>query len=235
MRYNKWMQNTQNHLTKKDIHENGIEEHLHHIHEEFADGFEFLKKYPKSVSIFGSSRAKKDDPNYAKAEALAERIVKELDYAVVTGGGPGIMEAANKGAYEAKGVSLGLNISLPHEWTTNAYVTHSIKFSYFFARKTMLTFAAEAYVFFPGGFGTFDEFMSIITLIQTEKIPRVPIILFDSKFWNDCKDFIKKNFLDDYHMISAKDMSLFEITDDPDRVMEIIKKAPVSEWWRNIN
>ena len=145
------------------------------------------------------------------------------------------MEAANKGAYDAGGVSLGLNISLPHEHTTNAYVTHSIKFAYFFSRKTMLAFAAEAYVFFPGGFGTFDELFSIITLIQTGKIPRVPVILMESHFWNPLKATLEKIMLNGYHTIEEADFSIFEITDSIDRAMEIITKAPVSEWWRNIN
>lgn len=135
-------------FSKNDIHNSDITHHLEHINKEFDDGFDFIKKYPKSVSIFGSSLIKADDENYRNAELVASRIVKELGYAIVTGGGPGIMEAANKGAYEAGGVSLGLNVSLPHERTTNAYTTQAIKFSYFFSRKTMLTFAAEAFVFF---------------------------------------------------------------------------------------
>ena len=220
---------------KPDIHQNGIEEHLKHINLEFADGFEFLKKYPKSVTIFGSSRTLPHHQNYVDAEILGKRIVEELNYAVITGGGPGIMEAANKGAYEARGMSLGLNISLPREWTTNAYVTHSIKFSYFFSRKTMLAFAAETYIFFPGGYGTLDELSGILTLIQTEKIPRVPILLYDSKFWNGYVKFAEEYMFEKYKTISHKDLALFEITDDLDRIIEVIRKAPVSQWWRNIN
>lgn len=222
-------------VTHKDIHENGIQEHLEHIRAEFADGFEFLKKYPKSVTIFGSSRSAPSEEDYEKAEELGRRIASELKYAVITGGGPGIMEAANKGAYEARGMSLGLNISLPREWTTNAYVTHSIKFSYFFARKTMLAFAAEAYVFFPGGYGTFDELFGILTLIQTHKIPHVPVILFDTRFWKGFEHLLNTYMQDMYQTISPKDMNIFEMTDSLDRVMEIIRKASVSEWWRNIN
>ncbi|MFA6459383.1 MAG: TIGR00730 family Rossman fold protein [Candidatus Paceibacterota bacterium] len=222
-------------ITTKDIRDDGIKEHLVHINSEFADGFEFLKKYPRSVSIFGSARTKPGEENYEYAEELGKKIATDLNYAVITGGGPGIMEAANKGAYEAHGVSLGLNVSLPHEWMTNAYVTHSIKFSYFFVRKTMLTFAAEAYVFFPGGFGTFDELCGILTLIQTEKIPHVPIILFNSKFWDPYKKFLEVYLLDMDHAISTVDMKLFEITDSADRAIEIIRKASVSDWWRNIN
>ncbi|MFA6601912.1 MAG: TIGR00730 family Rossman fold protein, partial [Candidatus Paceibacterota bacterium] len=201
----------------------------------FADGFEFMKRYPKSVTIFGSSQAKPEGPDYGKAQELAARIAKEIKYAVITGGGPGIMEAANKGAYEAGGISLGLNVSLPHERTTNAYATQAIKFSYFFSRKTMLMFAAEAFVFFPGGFGTFDEFFNLLTLIQTGKIPRTPIVLFDSKFWNPWRAFLLEHMCKEYQAIEEKDLGIFEITDSLDRAMEIIKSAQVSEWWRNIN
>jgi uncharacterized protein (TIGR00730 family) len=224
-----------NPLVRADIHAKEVETHIERIQREFADGFEFLAKYPKSVTIFGSSLVSRDSDDYKKAEELGGRIVRDIGYAVVTGGGPGTMEAANKGAYDAGGVSLGLNISLPHERTTNAYATHSIKFTYFFTRKTMLSFAAEAYVFFPGGFGTFDELFSILTLIQTGKIPRVPIILFDSAYWNPLKDFMEKEMLKDHGAIEPRDLKIFEITDSIDRAMEIIKKAPVSEWWRNIN
>ncbi len=226
---------TDKNFSRENIHDDSIKEHLAHIQSEFADGFEFLKKYPRSVTVFGSSRAKPDNENYKQAEQLGKRIAEELQYAVVTGGGPGIMEAANKGAYEARGTSLGLNISLPREWTTNAYVTHSIKFSYFFARKTMLMFAAEAFVFFPGGFGTMDELSGIMTLIQTGKVPRVPIILFDSHFWNGYEQFVATFMRDTYKTVSLADLKLFEITDSLDRAIEIIKQANVSEWWRNIN
>lgn len=225
----------ENYFSKSDIHEGDIEAHLEHINREFGDGFEFLKKYPRSVTIFGSSLSKPDADAYKHAEELSGRIVRELGYAVITGGGPGIMEAANKGAYEAGGDSLGLNVSLPHERTTNAYATQAIKFSYFFSRKTMLVFAAETYVFFPGGFGTFDELFNVLTLIQTGKIPKVPVVLFDSKYWNPLRQFLKENTLEKYKAISENDLNYFEITDSIDRVIEVIKKAPPSDWWRNIN
>jgi len=224
-----------NPLIRSDIQEKEVEAHLERIHQEFSDGFDFLAKYPKSVTIFGSSLAKQDSEHYKKAYELGGRIASDLKYAVITGGGPGIMEAANKGAYEANGVSVGLNISLPHEHSTNPYVTRSIKFAYFFSRKTMLTFAAEAYVYFPGGFGTFDELFSILTLIQTGKIPHVPVILFGSDFWNPIKAVIVKTLLETYHTIEDNDINIFHITDSVDDAISIIKKAPVSVWWRNIN
>lgn len=222
-------------FSKNDIHNGDIAGHIEHISHEFEDGFEFVKKYPKSVTIFGSSQFSASDENYKNAEILAARIVTELKYAVITGGGPGIMEAANKGAYDAGGISLGMNVSLPHERNTNAYVTHAIKFSYFFSRKTIMMFAAETFIFFPGGFGTFDELFNVLTLIQTGKIPRVPVVLFDSKYWNPLKDFLSKNMHKAYGAIDEGDLDLFEITDSMDRVITMIKKAPISEWWRNIN
>ncbi len=222
-------------LSRQDIHEKSIEEHLERINREFKSGFEFLKKYPRSVTIFGSSMAPSDSEHYKAAYDLGRAIVKDTGYAVISGGGPGIMEAANKGAHDAGGKSIGIRINLVRERTANPYETDSIDFTYFFTRKTMMTFAAEAYVFFPGGFGTFDELFSILTLIQTNKIPRVPIIMFGSKFWNPLKEFIEKTMYEGYHAIDHPDLGLFEITDSVDRVIEIIHKAPVSDWWRNIN
>lgn len=221
----------------RDVYEGEIETHLQHINREFKEGFEFLRKYPKSVSIFGSSMLSSSDPAYVKAEELAGRIVSELGYTVITGGGPGIMEAASKGAFEKGGIAAGLNISLPHERTSNDYVqkVNSLKFSYFFSRKTMLTFAAEAYVFFPGGFGTFDELFSILTLIQTDKIPAVPVLLFDSEYWKPLEAFIKGTMLEKFHTIDPQNLQIFKVTDSLDEVINTIKKAPVSEWWRNIN
>jgi len=229
------MSNNNENFNKSDIHGEEIVAHLEHINREFGDGFEFLKKYPKSVTIFGSSQTKTTDSDYAKAVELTGRIVKETKYAVISGGGPGIMEAANKGAYEAGGVSLGLNVSLPHERTTNAYTTQAIKFSYFFSRKTMLVFAAETYIFFPGGYGTLDELFNVLTLIQTGKIPRVPIVLFDSNYWNPLKQFLFDHTYKKFNAISESDLNYFEITDSLDRIIEVIKSPHVSEWWRNIN
>lgn len=225
------MEHAKNDLTIEEINEN-IEGHIKDIAKEFMDGFEFLKDYPKSVSIFGSSRVMTDgNKHYEDAIKLGERIVKETGYAVITGGGPGIMQAANEGAHKAGGVSVGLTINLPMEQDSNKFLTAELPFSYFFTRKTMLTFAAEAFVFFPGGFGTFDELFSILTLMQTKKIPRVPVILLGKDFWSPFHVFIKDHMLKAHASISDTDLRLYVITDSIDHIIDIIKKAPVSEWW----
>jgi len=196
------------------------------IAKEFSSGFEFVRNYPRSVTFFGSSRTESDDPYYEKAKGLAGRIVKELHYSVTTGGGPGIMEAANKGAYEAGGNSLGLTIELPLEQMANSYLTDREDFHYFFSRKVCLSFSAEAYIFFPGGFGTLDEFLEILTLIQTNKIPKAPIILVGEFYWNPLQQFFKEIVLKN-NMINDKDLSLYIITDNEDEILKIIKEAPI--------
>jgi uncharacterized protein (TIGR00730 family) len=218
-------------MSEKEI-KNNIDEHIDEITSEFKNGFELIKKYPKSVTIFGSSRLTSASSHYNDAKNLAERVVKDLNYVVITGGGPGIMEAANLGAKEAGGESIGLNIKLPMEQHINPHTTNSMTFKYFFARKAMMAFSAEAYVFFPGGFGTFDELFGILTLLQTKKIPAVPIILFGKDFWNPVRDFIKANMLDQHHTIEDEDMRLFVITDSIDQTINAIKGAPVSPWWK---
>ncbi len=222
-------------LVKSDIHEGAINGHIELISKEFRQGFDFVKKYPKSVSIFGSSTLKPGSVYYKDAENIANKIVRELGYAIVTGGGPGIMEAANKGAMSAGGASLGLRISIPNEHFHSEFLTDSMKFAYFFSRKAMLMFAAEAYVFMPGGFGTMDELFEVLTLIQTGKIPKVPVILFGDGYWKDLIQFMKDNMIDKNQTIDIKDLDIFEVTDSADRVIDIIRTAPVSEWWRNIN
>ncbi len=217
-------------ITIEKINEN-IDQHINDIANEFCNGFEILKKYPKSVTFFGSSRLTEASSHYTDAQVLAKKIVERLGYAVITGGGPGIMEAANKGAFEAKGHSVGLNIKLPMEQHINPHTTDSLQFDYFFVRKAMLAFSSEAYIFFPGGFGTFDELFGILTLLQTKKIPSVPVILIGKDFWNPLREFILKTMLTVHHAIEPKDMNLFVITDSLDTAVDMIEKAPVSNWW----
>lgn len=217
-------------MSKHEINQN-VHEHLNEIMKEFRVGFEEIRKHPKSVTIMGSTHFTPANPHYKDARDLAHRIVKELGYAVVTGGGPGIMAAANLGAREADGDSVGYTIHLHHHQLTNPYATSTVDFKYFFVRKTMLTFASEAYVFFPGGYGTLDEFFEVITLIQTDKIPRVPIICVGKDYWNKLRAFITENMLGQHHAITQDDLELFTVTDNLDKAMEIIKSAPVAEWW----
>ncbi|MEK7116735.1 MAG: TIGR00730 family Rossman fold protein [Patescibacteria group bacterium] len=196
------------------------------ISKEFTDGFEFIKNYPRSVTFFGSARTKGGEYYYEKARKLAGRIVEELRYSVVTGGGPGIMRAANRGAYEAGGNSIGLTIDLPSEQSVNEYLTDKIGFHYFFSRKVCLSFSAEAYIFFPGGFGTLDEFVEILTLMQTNKVPRAPIILIGKNHWQPLEEFFKNILLKD-GLINSDDISIYTITDDEEAVLEIIKNAQI--------
>ncbi len=196
------------------------------IASEFDRGLKFIRKYPKSVTVYGSARFKPANPHYKDARALGARIAK-LGYAVVTGGGPGIMEAANRGAKEAGGDSIGLNIELPHEQVINPYVTDSLSFYYFFSRKTTMAFSSEAYIFYPGGFGTLDEFFELITLMQTGKIRKVPVILVGSDFWKPLEKFLIENCLDVHAAIDKKDFNYFTITGDHDRIADIVAKAQV--------
>lgn len=218
------------HFSPREIGED-IENHLEKIGQEFRKGFEELRKFPKSVTIFGSSRANPGSRYYKEAEELSRRVATELKYAVVTGGGPGIMAAANLGAHETSGKSVGLTIQLPYEQKTNPYIDSEVHFNYFFARKAMLTFSAETYVFFPGGYGTFDEFFSILTLMQTSKIPHIPIILVGKEFWNNARDFMKNNMLE-HDMIDRSDLDLFTIVSNIDQAFDIIKESPTSPWWK---
>ncbi len=205
-----------------------IVERVAEIAKEFTEGFRFLQGHKKSATFFGSTNTKEGELYYEKARELAHRLAKELDYTVVSGGGPGIMEAANRGAFEADGDSLGLLIKLPDGQPTNRFVTKSLSFYYFFARKVCLAFGAELLIFFPGGFGTLDEFFEIVTLFQTKKIHDAPLICFGSEYWgSEIKKFMQDKLLAQ-HMISAEDANLFTITDSIDEVMEIAKKAKVN-------
>lgn len=195
------------------------------ISEEFKQGIDGVQPYKQSVTFYGSARFTEGDVYYEKARRLANRIALELKYAVVTGGGPGIMEAANRGTFEAKGKSVGLTIKLPHEQSTNAYVTDSIPFYFFFARKVALSFMAEVCLFYPGGFGTFDELFGMLTLIQTGKIQPVPIILVGSEFWKPFDEVIKAQMLDKNQTIGEGDRAIYQIIDDEDQIIEIIRMA----------
>jgi uncharacterized protein (TIGR00730 family) len=179
---------------------------------EFVDGFDLLKKYGLAATIFGSTRANPDSPLYGEAEELAARLSKS-GFTIITGGATGIMEAANKGAYRSGGASVGLNIQLPHEQHYNNYLTDQHNFHHFYVRKVMLSFASEVYIYFPGGFGTLDEFFEIITLIQTKKIKRIPVILVGREYWTPLLAFIEKMIYTRYVYIDEADMQLYHLVD----------------------
>ena len=213
-------------LTRQKLHDTAVER-VSLIAKEFTNGFNFLRDYPKSVTIFGGEYFTESNEEYIKARSLAGRIAKELSYAVFTGGGPGIMEAANRGAFEAGGQSIGLTIELPAHQVQNKYLTKYLNFYYFFSRKVCLSFSAEAYVFFPGGYGTLDEFFEIITLVQTGKIKKIPIILFGGDYWNPIQELLKKELLE-RGTIDSDDLKLYIITHDENEVLEIIRNAPIN-------
>ena len=195
---------------------------------EFVEGFEFIADFPKCVTVFGSTRLSQGDKWYEEARKLGKLLANE-GIAVVTGGGPGVMEAANRGASEAGGESVGINIKLPDEQRINPYVRKSKAFHYFFTRKVMLTYAAEAYVYFPGGFGTLDEFFEIVTLVQTKEISSIPVILFGSEYWGPFAAWVDSQVYRKYRAIDKVDMSIYTIVDSAEEALRIIKKAPVRE------
>jgi uncharacterized protein (TIGR00730 family) len=215
-------------MSRVQVHQ-AIHRRLDRIYNEFMSAFEFIKKYPESVTFFGSARFKEDDPYYQKARTLAGKIVKELGYSVLSGGGGGIMEASNRGAFEAGGKSVGLNIRLPNEQLPNKYTQKTLEVSYFFIRKVALSFAAEAYIFFPGGFGTLDEFFEIVTLIQTKKIPRVPVILVGNEYWGSIRNFLENIALTKHNAILKEDLDIFTITENDEEIIDIIKKVPIRD------
>ncbi len=189
---------------------------------EFVEGFEHLADLPPAVSIFGSARVGPEAQEYQMAERLARMLV-ERGYAVITGGGPGVMEAANKGAAEAGGQSVGLNIELPFEQKPNPYANLQLNFRYFFVRKVMFVKYAIAYVVMPGGFGTVDELFEAVTLIQTNKIKPFPVILMVKRYWEGLMKWIRETMLQE-GKICQKDVDLFHLTDDPEEVVEIVDK-----------
>lgn len=187
---------------------------------EFVDGFEQLSSIKPSVSIFGSARIKQDSAYYEKAQTIA-RLLSDAGFSVVSGGGPGIMEAANKGASEGKSPSIGLNIQLPHEQQSNPYQDISLNFRHFFTRKVMFVKFATAYIVLPGGFGTLDEMAEILTLVQTGKSRKIPIILVESDFWKGLTDWFQQTLVSE-GTISQEDMQLIQLIDDPDEVVNAI-------------
>ncbi len=193
------------------------------IQSEFVDGFDTLARVGDAVSVFGSARVRDDDPMCALARRTGELLV-EHGYAVITGGGPGIMEAANRGALEAGGLSIGCNIELPFEQSLNAYVNLGIEFRYFFVRKTMFVKYAQAFVIFPGGLGTMDELFEAATLIQTGKVRHFPLILCGTEYWSGLLAWLRERVLDERKM-SPADLDLFTRTDDPEEVVAIIDRA----------
>ncbi len=196
---------------------------IERIRGELAQGFRALARVGAAVSIFGSSRTPQDHPEYELAR-LTARTLGEEGFAIITGGGPGIMEAANRGARDAGALSIGLNIDLPFEVGINRYVDLPLHFHYFFTRKVMFVRYASAFVVFPGGFGTLDETFEALTLIQTGKISHFPVLLVGSGYWAELVDWMRKHVLGG-GKISPPDMDLFEVTDDPKRVLEVVGSA----------
>jgi len=194
--------------------------HAFEIMAEFVGATERLKEITPAVSIFGSARTQPDSPYYQLAEQIARRL-SDAGFNVISGGGPGIMEAANKGAYGGKSASIGLNIELPHEQTENPYQDISQNFKHFFMRKVMFVKYASAYVVLPGGFGTLDELMEVITLVQTGKTLKIPIILVCEPFWRGLVDWVKTTLVNE-GMIIADDLDLIQVIDDPAAIVEAI-------------
>jgi uncharacterized protein (TIGR00730 family) len=187
---------------------------------EFVEGFDTLAELGPAVSIFGSARVAEDSPWYQAARETGEKLVK-AGFAVITGGGPGVMEAANRGAAEAGGVSVGANIELPHEQGINQYVNLPLNFRYFFVRKTMFVKYAEGFIIFPGGFGTLDELFESLTLIQTGKLGNFPVVLIGEEFWRDIVEWVKSTLLGG-GLIAAEDLDLLTVTDEVDEAVEIM-------------
>ena len=196
---------------------------------EFVEGFDTLANLGQAVTIFGSARTKPGDPMYEAAVETA-RLLAEAGFAIITGGGPGIMEAGNKGAQLGGGVSVGLNIELPFEQGSNRYVQTSLNFRYFFVRKTMFVKYAEAFIIFPGGFGTLDEFFEALTLIQTGKIRGFPLILFGSAYWRGLVDWLRTTLLAE-GKIAEPDLHLITVSDSPQEVCALIQKAMEACSW----
>jgi uncharacterized protein (TIGR00730 family) len=198
---------------------------MFHIMAEFVEGFDALARYHPAVSIFGSTRAQPEDEVYQKAEQIGQ-LLAENGFSIITGGGPGVMEAANKGAFTAGGKSIGLNIEIPLEQKPNPYANITLSFRYFFVRKVMFVKYAVAYIILPGGFGTMDELFESITLIQTHKIKPFPVILVGSNYWKGLLDWIKEVVLKE-RRISRADLDILQLIDEPEEIVKAIKKTVI--------
>ena len=191
------------------------------IMSEFAEGFELLQKYGLAATFFGTARCQFGDEVYLKAEDLAAKLASR-GFTIITGGSRGVMQAANKGAFKAQGKSVGINIELPNEQEPNEYLTDSADFDHFFVRKVMLSFASEVYIYFPGGFGTMDEFFEILTLVQTKKIKPIPIVCVGKEYWGKIDELIQSELYEKNKAISKEDMDLYHIVDSVDEAYEYI-------------
>jgi uncharacterized protein (TIGR00730 family) len=191
------------------------------IMSEFVQGFELLRQHNVAATFWGSARLEPNDPYYKAAEELAARLAKKC-FTIISGGGPGIMEASNVGAFKVGGNSVGLNIKLPYEQKLNPYTTQSLNFDFFFSRKVMLTFASEVYVYFPGGYGTLDEFFEIVTLIQTKKIEPLPIVLYGKEYWEPLIRFFEHDLLKKFKVINPEDLEIFHLVNSVDEAYDYI-------------
>jgi uncharacterized protein (TIGR00730 family) len=214
-------------LDRREEPADDLERHVALIAQEFREGFEAVDRIDRpAVTIFGSARVPEGDPNYERARDVSRRFA-EQGWAIVTGGGPGVMEAASRGAKEGGGLSIGFNIELPHEQQLNPWLDIQLTFRHFYARKTMFVKAAEGFVVFPGGFGTADELFEALTLIQTGKVLHFPVVLFDSDYWQELLTWVRNELLAN-GMISPNDLDLLYVTDDPDdavaRVLECYER-----------
>ena len=216
---------------KPDDFRSSLHWRVFRILSEFVDGWQFLADYKKTVSFFGSARFLEGDKWYEEARKLG-KMAAEAGFAVVTGGGPGIMEAGNRGAVEGGGKSIGLNIQLGTEQRINPYVQESMAFHYFFSRKVMLSFAARAYIFSPGGLGTLDEMFELITLIQTKKISEnVAVILLGKDYWEPIDKLLREHLYEKFKTIDKEDLNIYKIVDSAEEAFELIKDAPSREDW----
>lgn len=224
---------THDNQQEKERVRKALEDTESQIIKELEEGIAAISHYPKSVTIFGSARLKPGSKYYEITRDLAGKIANK-GYAVLTGGGPGIMQAGNQGSKEAVGSAIGFNIELPFEQVINPYVTHGVNFHFFFTRKLAMNYSGEVYICMPGGFGTMDEFFQILTLVQTKKVQKVPIVLFGSEFWAPLVEFSRKTLLEEFGTVSKEDFDLFTMTDDIDDVLDIVENAKPRQEYYNL-